>query len=261
MRFRLKSGAAVGYQVRGAGPVVLLLHPIGLSASFWKPVAQRLADRYRVIAVDARGHGDSDVPAGPFSLEDLADDAIELLRALAGPAIVVGCSMGASVAQMIAVRAPELVSCAVFANCSGPRVGGRTDVLDERARRAAEGMPRVLEETLARWFSAGFPKAHPEVVAQVTDWLLSGDPTVHSWGWKALSARRNDHYKSITQPVLVLAGEHDAASPPASARQLAEALPNATYVEVPAGHMAPLERPDAFAAAIDDFAARVGSKR
>jgi 3-oxoadipate enol-lactonase len=257
MRFRLKSGTAAGYTVRGAGPVILLLHPIGLSAAFWKPVSDRLATAHRVIALDARGHGDSDVPAQSFSLEDMADDAIELLRALAGPTVVVGCSMGASVAQMIAVRAPDLVKGAVFANCSGPRTGGRTDVLDQRMRRAAEGMPRVLDETLARWFSPGFPEAHPEVVAQVTEWLLRGDPTVHSWGWGALSARSDNHYGSITQPALVLAGTHDAASPPASARKLAEVLPNATYQEIPAGHMAPLEQPDAFAAAIAAFAARL----
>lgn len=254
MRFRLKSGAAMGYRVRGAGSVILLLHPIGLSSEFWQPVLQRLAGSYKVIAVDARGHGDSDVPSVPFSLEDLADDAIELLRALAGPAVVVGCSMGASVAQAIAVRAPDLVTACVFANCSGPRAAGRTDVLDERARRAADGMPRVLTETMGRWFSPGFPESNPQVIAQVAAWLLNGDPIVHSWGWRALAARSNDHYAALKQRSLVLAGRSDLASPPASAQALCHALPNATYHDLPAGHLAPLEVPDLFARAVSEFA-------
>jgi len=179
------------------------------------------------------------------------------MRALTGTGLVVGCSMGASVAQMIAAQAPDVALGAIFANCSGPRTGGRVDLLEQRAQRAALGMPLVLEESISRWFSPGFGDRNPGIVEATKAWLLAGDPTVHSWSWRALAARSNDHYTMIRQPTLVLAGSHDAASPPASAKALAQALSNVTYEEIDAGHMAPLEKPVEFAAAVARFARRI----
>lgn len=253
MRFRLSSGAAIGYKVRGAGEVIALLSPIGLKAQFWDPVMDLLSPDFRVIAIDFRGHGDSDVIGRPFTLSDVADDCIELLRALAGPCIIVGCSMGSAVAQSIAIKDGKLVKAAVFANGSGPRVGGRTNVLEERSARAMVGMPKVLDETLERWFSKDFAARRPDVVAMIRDWLLEADPTVHGWAWLAL-AGRSDDYGRITAPVLTIAGSCDAAASPASVKALADALPDARHVELAgAGHMAPIEQPAAFAGAIKSF--------
>jgi len=258
MRFRLKSGLSVGYSVRGAGEPIALLHPIGLCGDFWQPVVERLARDYRLLAIDARGHGDSDVAAGPYSLDGIADDCLELLRTLTGPCVVVGCSMGSAVAQSMVVRDAGMVKAAVFANGSGPRTGGRTDVLERRAARAERGMPSVLDDTLDRWFSKSFAAAHPEVVAKVADWLLGADPTVHAWAWRAL-AGRTDAYDKIRVPALAIAGSEDASASPASVKALADVLPNAKYVElVGAAHMAPLEQPDAFADAIRQFLKDLG---
>ena len=77
MHFRLSNGLSLAYHVRGAGRIVLFLHPIGTRAAFWDGVVDRIADGYRCITIDLRGHGESDVPAQPFSLTDLAGDAIE----------------------------------------------------------------------------------------------------------------------------------------------------------------------------------------
>lgn len=253
MRFRLKSGLGVAYATRGQGECIALLHPIGLRAAFWQPVMERLAPHYRVLAIDLRGHGDSDASAAPYTLDAIADDCLELLRDLAGPCVVAGCSMGSAVAQSMAVRDPAMVKAAVFANGSGPRTGGRTDVLEQRAVRAARGMPAVLDETIDRWFAKGYAAANPEGVAQVTEWLLSGDAMVHARGWRAL-AGRTDAYAKITMPALIIAGGEDASAAPASVKALADALPNARYVEMPgAGHVAPLEQPDAFAGHIRSF--------
>jgi 3-oxoadipate enol-lactonase len=253
MRFRLKSGLSVGYSARGTGQPIALLHPIGLCGDFWQPVVERLARDYRLLSIDARGHGDSDVAAGPYSLDGIADDCLELLRTLTGPCVVVGCSMGSAVAQSMVVKDSDMVKAAVFANGSGPRTGGRTDVLEQRAARAERGMPGVLDDTLQRWFSKSFAATHPEVVARVADWLLAADPTVHAWAWRAL-AGRTDAYDKIGVPVLTIAGSEDASASPASVKALADALPNAQYVELAgAAHMAPLEQPDAFAHAVRQF--------
>lgn len=253
MRFRLKSGLGVGYSTCGQGECIALLHPIGLRGDFWQPVVERLASDYRVLAIDLRGHGDSDMSDAPYTLDAIADDCLEMLRSLTGPCVVVGCSMGSAVAQSMAVRDPAMIKAAVFANGSGPRTGGRTDVLEQRAARAQLGMPAVLDETIERWFAKAYAAAHPHSVAQVAEWLLTGDATVHAKGWRAL-ADRTDAYAKITMPVLVIAGGEDASATPDSVKALADALPNTRYAEIAgAGHLAPLEQPNVFAGHVRNF--------
>lgn len=117
MHFRLSNGLSMAYHVRGAGRIVMFLHPIGTRAAFWDGVVERIAGRYRCITVDLRGHGDSDVPRQSFSLDDLADDVIELLRfERARDAVVVGCSLGGMVTQGVALKAPDLLGGIVLAD-------------------------------------------------------------------------------------------------------------------------------------------------
>ena len=85
------------YGTRGSDGPVLLMHPVGLKGEFWREVVAELEGECRLIYPDFRGHGGSDASLAPFTLADLADDMAELLRALAGPALVVGCSMGGMV--------------------------------------------------------------------------------------------------------------------------------------------------------------------
>jgi 3-oxoadipate enol-lactonase len=255
MRFRLKSGVCLGYRVRGAGKVIALLAPIGMDSRFWKPVMDILSADFRVIAIDYRGHGDSDVTAEPYTVNRLADDCAELLWALAEPCVVVGCSLGGATAQAMAVRHPDLLRGAVLANTSGPRIGPRTTLLEDRAKRASAGMSAIVDETIARWFSPGFAAAHPEVVAEVREWLMQAEPLVHSHGWLALHNRSEDHYPLINCPVLCVSGTHDASSGPASMKSLADAIRGAKYLELAdAGHVAPIEQPEAFSAAVKAFA-------
>ncbi len=258
MRFRLTSGRSVSYSVRGTGLPIALLHPIGLCGDFWEPVVERLASDYRLLAIDLPGHGDSDVSAGAYTLDGIAGDCLEMLGVLTGPSIVVGCSMGSAVAQSMVVKDAGMVKAAVFANGSGPRTGGRTDVLEQRAALAERGMTNIVDDNIDRWFSKSFAASHPDVVAKVSGWLLNGDPTVHAWGWRAL-AGRTDAYAKIRVPVLTIAGSEDASASPASVKALADVLPDARYVELAgAGHMAPIEQADAFVAAVRSFLKDVG---
>jgi len=258
MRFRLNSGLCLGYRVRGAGKVIALLAPIGMDSRFWKPVMDMLSRDFRVIAIDYRGHGDSDVTADFYTVSQLADDCAELLWALAEPCVVAGCSLGGATAQAMAVRHPDLMRGAVLANTSGPRVGGYGSLLEERAKRAVSGMSAIVDETITRWFAPDFAAARPDVVAEVREWLMQADPLVHSHGWLALHKRSEDHYPLIRCPVLCVSGSHDAASGPASMKSLAGAIRGARYLELAgAGHVAPIEQPEAFSAAVKAFAGEV----
>jgi pimeloyl-ACP methyl ester carboxylesterase len=258
MRFRLKSGHALGYQPSGRGDITLvMLHPIGLRADIWAPVAAELAADYRIIAVDAPGHGDSDVQGAALSIGDMAASVLELVEAMGGDHIIpVGCSMGSSMAGALAAIAPAgRIAALVLSNSSYQPAAERGTAHLQRAEAAKSGMANVLETTLSRWFTPEVLASRPDMVAEVARWLLAGDPMVHSQCWNALG---NFSYEpllpALTMPALAIGGELDKAAKPLATRALAGALPAGTYAEIAgAGHLSPLERPAAFAGAIRGF--------
>ncbi len=258
MFFRMRSGLSLSYRSRGAGRVMVLLHPVGLRGAFWDGVVCALEGEMRLIVPDARGHGDSDVPAAAFSIEDMADDVIELLRAVGGPgAVVAGCSMGGMVAQAVALRAPGLLAGFCVANTGYTRNDAGRATMEARALAAFAGMPRVLDTTLSRWFSEAVRLRRPDLVQRARDWLLEADPVVHGWSWRAIrDLAHADTLPGVGLPALMIAGSDDQSTAPATVRAMADAVPGALYRELAdTGHLAPLERPDEFAALLREFAA------
>jgi len=256
MHLRLSNGLALAYQNRGAGRLVVFLHPIGTRGAFWDGVVVRIAHRCRCITVDLRGHGDSDVSRDKFSLDDLAQDVIELLQVeRAGGAVVVGCSLGGMVAQGVALKAPELLAGLVLADTAHKQTPESRQMMQQRADDALKGMPAMLGATLTRWFPARFLALHGPEVQLCRQWLLEDDPVVFSWGWEAIrDLDYGDRLKEINLPSLVLRGSEDASSRRDTMQEMARLLPRARYVEIPgAGHVAPLEQPTAFVELLLEF--------
>lgn len=252
MRFRLKSGLALGYKTRGAGPIVALVPPIACPKEFWDPLIAVMESRCRLIAIEVRGHGDSDVPSSPFTLDDCAGDLIELLRALSGGnrAIVAGCSMGAMVAMACAVQAPDLISGLLASNTHQRDDAGRA-VIAARAKACLDGMSPTVQPTLDRWFSPAYQRSRPDHVALARSWLTDADPTVHSWSWRAIhgldyAAR----LRPLAIPKLVVAGECDQSSSVGEVRHFAEEIGARFRTIASAGHLTPLESPQAYAACL-----------
>src|SRR5690606_32531786 len=144
-----------GYFSRGSGDLIVFLHPIGTDKSLWEPVVDILQDRYRLLAIDFRGHGDSDTPSAPFTLADLAGDVAELLSILGGgkAAVVVGCSMGGMVAQELALSDNGLIRGIVLANTAHTLPEQGRTMMRQRAETARAGMANLVEITIDRWFS------------------------------------------------------------------------------------------------------------
>jgi 3-oxoadipate enol-lactonase len=257
MRFKSKSGLSLAYRTRGAGRTVALLHPVGLCGAFWDSVIAELESECRLIAIDARGHGDSDAPASGFTLDDLAGDVIEFLRALGqAPAVVVGCSMGGMTAQGIAVLAPDVVRGVVIANTAHLRNDQSRAMLEQRAVQAEKGMPIVLPTTLSRWFDQRTLIANPELAARARDWLLAADPVVHAWSWRAIrDLNYAERLKTLSVPAMAIAGLRDQSTPVAAVQEMARTIPHCAYREIDSGHLAPLEEPKLFAAALREFMA------
>lgn len=259
MRFKHKNRLASGYVTRGRGDLIVFLHPVGTDKSLWRPVMDRLQERFRLMALDFRGHGDSDTPSVGFSLADLAGDVAELVTVLGEgkPSVVVGCSMGGMVAQELVLARPDLVGGLVLSNTAHTLPEQGRALMRQRADTARKGMAGLADITIDRWFSAPFRKADPETVEAIRQKLLEQDPIVHAWSWEAISelntaARLN----SLALPALVVTGEADVSTPPANAEAIAALIRGSRCRIAPgAGHMLPLEQPQLLAGWIEEFVA------
>jgi 3-oxoadipate enol-lactonase len=245
-----RDGRALAYDVGGReGPPIVFLHPVGLDRRFWSGVRERLGDR-KTLAVDFRGHGDSEAASEPFSLRDLAMDVAAIVeRELREPFVLVGASMGGMVAQLVAIeRSSNLCRLVLIDTAAGFDAGARR-VFRERAERVrSSGMRGLLSETLDRWFTDEFRLADPDAVRTVAETLLADDPQTHAWAWEAIADLDTTGLTKIRVPTLVLVGTRDISTPSTAARQIADAIPNAEYDEIEgAAHMSFIELPDAVA--------------
>jgi 3-oxoadipate enol-lactonase len=244
----------------GAGSPVVLMHAIGCDHRMWDSLAPALAPSHRVLAIDARGHGASPVPPRPYSLGDLAGDVVALLDRLGLEcADFVGLSMGGMVGQALALAHPGRLDRLVIA-CSTSSYGPEGPASWQARIRAVEqgGLEAIGEMVAARYFSDGFRAAHPGVVRTVMERFLRTPREGYLGCCDAIAAL--DFARDlgrIAAPTLVVAGELDTGTPPAMSEAIARGIPNAQLVVIPgAAHLAAVEAPEAFDAAVVRFLAR-----
>jgi 3-oxoadipate enol-lactonase/4-carboxymuconolactone decarboxylase len=233
-------------------PAVLLLGSLGSTVGMWEPQVAALAQRFRVVRCDLRGHGQSPVPAGPYSLDDLVDDVVALLDRLALPsASVVGLSLGGMVALRLAARAPErLERLAVL--CSSALLGPATGWTERAALVRARGTAAVAEAVVDRWFTAALRAREPGVVEQMRAMVAATPPEGYASCCEAIAGMdlRGDLVR-IVAPTLTIAGDQDPATPPEHLAAVAAAVPGAVALVLPqAAHLASWEQAVAVNAAL-----------
>lgn len=244
---------------QGQGPLVVLSHALGCDLSMWDEVALALQDRYTVLRYDHRGHGQSAAGASPFTLDDLADDAAELIRAhSSGPVHFAGLSMGGMTAQALGARHPALVRSLVIANSasqydSAARAMWQTRI--DTVRR--DGVALIVEGALQRWFTPEFraDASHgaPRVAA-LRAVLAAVAPEPYAAACEAVAGIALDAGNArIGCPTLVIAGDRDEATPPALSERIAQAIPGAQLQSLDAAHLSAVEQPQAFARLLADF--------
>lgn len=234
-------------------PVLVLLHAIATSSAMWEPQIAALSRRFRVIAVDLPGHGQSPALAGQPSVADFADAVADALAPLcAEPAVYVGLSFGSMIAQQIGARHPGRVAGLVLSNgvaYAPPPVGAAWQ--DRIAAAEAEGMASQVGPTLSRWFTPEFlanaDQANAEAVARIGQ--LVADTTVEGYCQAARAIAALDNralLPTITVPTLVLAGEGDTAAPAETVATIAAAIPGARYQVLPGAHLVNIEHSETY---------------
>jgi len=245
-----------GREHAAALPVVLS-HALGLDAGMWSGLAGTLAERHTVLRYDHRGHGASAVPPGPYSMDDLVDDAARLLREWGrGPVLWVGLSLGGMVGQGLAIRHPELLRGLVLANTTAQYPDEAAAAMQQRIDRVqAGGLAAIADGSLERFFSAECRATAAPLVEATRRSLLRASPTGYVAACHAVKgvewlARLGE----VRCPTLVIAGSADLSTPPEAGRAIAERIPGARF-ELLAGaaHLSALEQPAAFAALVQRF--------
>jgi 3-oxoadipate enol-lactonase len=240
----------VALQGVDGGVPVMLSHALGIDLSMWDGLAASLAPQHPLLRYDHRGHGGSAVSAGPYTMDELVDDAARLVREWdRGPVVFVGLSMGGMVGQGLAIRHPDLVRALLLANTTARQAAAAQPVWAERiAAVQAGGLAAVVEGTLERWFTAPFRQTHAPVVDGVRRRLLQCDALGYIACSHAVAAVDwLDRLASIRCPTLVLAGEHDVGAPPETGRAIAERIPTARFeLMKDVAHLSVVEQPAAF---------------
>lgn len=233
-------------------PVVLLAGSLGSTLDMWDPQVPALAERFRVVRYDARGHGRSPVPDGPYSLDDLVDDAIALLDRLGvAAAHVVGLSLGGMTAMRLASREPARVDRLALL-CTSSRFPSPQPWTDRAAAVRAEGTGSVAAAVVERWFTEERRADDPGLAARWQE-VIAATPAEGYAACCDLLATMDltDDLPRIGAPTLVVAGEQDPATPPEQLRTIAGAVAGARLLVLPgAAHLANLEQPLAVTAAL-----------
>ena len=255
------NGIDVNYELHGkeGAPWLVLGHSLACSVRMWDPQVAALRDRYRILAYDTRGHGASEAPAGPYSLEMLADDLFFLCKELKiKTAHYCGLSMGGMIGQTFALKYPGVFRTLILADTTSRYPQDAAPVWAERIRTVeARGMEPLAQPTLERWFTEAFRKTNPAVVDGIRKLILA-TPAAGYVGCSHAIPKINltARLKEIKCPILVIVGEQDPGTPVAMAKEIHENAPGSQLVVIPqAAHLANLEQPAAFTRAMEQFLA------
>jgi 3-oxoadipate enol-lactonase len=236
-------------------PALILAHPLGANLKVWDGFAPALSEKFRLVRFDARGHGRSSVPPGPYSLADLGSDVLAMMDELGvAKAHFVGQSMGGAIGQWLMIFAPGRLDRVVLANTAThfPDAAGWNGRI--RAARGA-GMTELAPVVLQRWLTDGFRKKNPAQAERILQMLRDCDPLGYA---ACCSALRDLDLRDAIRgapaiPTLVLTGDADVSTPPALGEALAASLPDARLIRLAAAHLSGVEQEEAFLKAVQGF--------
>lgn len=252
-----RDGTPLAYTLDGsveAALRIVCIHSLALDREVWRPVAEVLGDEAAVLRYDCRGAGLSGKPAGPYAVEQFADDLADLLDAVEWDrAVVAGCSMGGCVAQAFAAAYPERVEGLVLVDTTDWYGEDAPRTWRERAATARrDGLAGMAAFQTTRWFGDAFRQEHPALIDRIMAIFAGNDLDAYAATCAMLGdADLRGRLAEPAFPVAIIVGEEDYATPPVAARALQGRIAGAMLEVIPAArHLTPIEAPDRIAAAI-----------
>lgn len=249
------NGIRLAYTDQGRGMPIVLLHAFPQNRTMWEPQIAALSKTHRVIALDFRGFGESDAPAGAYSLDQYADDVKGLLDQLSiTQAVFVGLSMGGYTLFACYRKYADRVKALVLADtrAGADSEEGKAGRLAMARTALEKGAGPVADIMLPKLLSSVALQTKPELVRQVRERIERTQPNGIAGAQMAMASRVDSIplLAQIARPTLIIMGELDGPTPPSEGKLMAEKIPGARLEIIPqAGHLSNLEQPEAFNAA------------
>jgi 3-oxoadipate enol-lactonase len=257
MKFAEINGAGLRYALDGKGErTLVLVHEMGGSLESWEDAARRFAESRRVLRYDCRGAGLSQKVRGELAIDTMADDIGALLdhTGIGGKVALAGVAVGGAIALHFAARHGERTSAvAVGSPATGIEADRRAAVLERVAKLEAAGMAFAVEDSMRN----GYPdelRGDIKRFQQYRARWLGNDPSSYATVYRMLAATEmKDELARLRCPVLVIGGHFDRTRPPHLAKEVADAIPGATFDELRTGHYMAVQTPDLIFDRIDAF--------
>jgi 3-oxoadipate enol-lactonase len=256
MPFAESNGTRLNYRFDGPAdaPVLVLSNSLGTNLSMWDPQIPALTAQFRVLRYDTRGHGQSSVTAGPYTITQLGRDVVGLLDGLGiERAHFCGLSMGGAIGMWLGICAPERINRLVLCNTAAKI--GAAEMWNTRIDTVrTNGLSAVAETQAQRWFTPAFIAEAPDVIASTRQMIAGTSPEGYAANCGAI--RDMDQRETISRiraRTLVISGLHDPVISAADRRYLVDTIPGAKLVELDASHLSNVEAPVEFTKALLNF--------
>lgn len=253
----IQSGnCSINVQVDGndSAPVLILSNSLGTNLGMWDPQVPGLSQHFRVVRYDRRGHGRSGAPAGPYAMEMLGRDVLAIMDGLGiEKANWCGLSMGGMVGQWLGANAPERFDKLVLSNTAS-YYADKSAWADRINAVKTGGIDSVAAVVANRWFTPGFIEREPAKVERLREMVRETPLDGYLGCCEAIRAMDlRDFLPAIAAPTLVIAGQHDVATPPADGEYIRDRIPGAKLVMLDAAHISNVEQAEKFTAEVLGF--------
>ena len=248
--------AQINYQTFGDAtkPALIFSNSLGTNFKMWQAQIDFFQQDFFVICYDTRGHGASSAPQGPYSIDQLGQDVVNLLDHLnVEKAAFCGISMGGLTGQWLAIHRPERFNQVVVCNTAA-KIGQEQAWNDRAALVREQGLQPFASTAASRWFTEPFIQSNATVVNNLQNDLAAGSAEGYASCCEALAkADVREQLKDITVPVLVVAGQQDPVTTVVDGQFMVERIANSQLFEINASHISNVELPNEFNQAVKQF--------
>ncbi|NLY33652.1 MAG: 3-oxoadipate enol-lactonase [Alcaligenaceae bacterium] len=235
-------------------PVLFFSNSLGTTYSMWNKQVEHFSKNYRVLSYDTRGHGESIKNKGPYTLDQLGNDVIQITQALGIDKFsFCGISMGGLIGLWLGIHAAEKLDKLVVCNTAA-KIGQETGWNERAALVRSQGMDPVADGSVGRWFTEGFVQANPAIVNDLIKSLRQTDAEGYASCCEALAhADLREKIALIKVPTLIVAGDHDPVTTIADAKAITAKITGSSQVNLNASHLSNIETHETFNHALDTF--------